>query len=152
MAIIKKIFVAAICISTAASLSYCASITVDELITQYNKATDLQRTQILGDYQYKTISVSGIVENVEEWDIFDERNQVKKTFYRVTTQSTQIDPTNYYNVSIFYKDRAEADKLNRGQVINIEGILVKIITEPGSFSIWVYPGEISEEDKIMFAQ
>ncbi|MDD5634940.1 MAG: hypothetical protein PHW46_06665, partial [Candidatus Omnitrophica bacterium] len=82
---IKKIFAVILFLTAAVPFCYCESITVDELIAQYSQATDIQRAQIESTYKYKTISVSGVIENVENWDIYDERNETKGRYYKVTT-------------------------------------------------------------------
>jgi hypothetical protein len=147
----KAVFMAPLLLLAAAAC-HCEGVTVDELIKGYNKATDLERSSIMNGHQYKPLSVKGVIENVESWDAFDERTQTKARYYRVTTERQRLDPENTYIVSIFYNDIAKVEKLSKGQAIDVEGSLIKILATPGLFSIWVYAGEMTAEDKVMLEQ
>jgi hypothetical protein len=149
---LKMVLALAFACALTTVTGHCASVSVNDLMERYNKATDLQRSAIMGEYQYKTVSVNGVVDNVEAWDTFDERDQTKARYYRVTTGRQQLDAKNFYSIAVFYKDRAKAEKFEKGQDIKVDGSLIKIMYIPGLFSIWVYPEELTAEDKVMFMQ
>lgn len=148
----KMVFAAGLFTAVAVSACYCETVMIDKFIKEYDQATGLQRAQMDSDYKYKVISVSGTIENVESWEIFDEKDQIKVQYYRVNTQAQAISQMNSYAVSIFYKDMASVEKLDRGQAITVDGALLKIVVTPGSFAVWVYAGDLTDQDKIMFEQ
>lgn len=150
--IIPKIALISAFLFFTASIVRCESVTIDKFIKEYNQATDVQRAQLESSYRYNTISVSGTIANVEGWDIFDEKNQIKQRYYRVSTTPRQIDAGDSYATAVFYKDKASVENLKRGEQIQVDGILLKIVTTPGFFSIWVYSGDLNQEDKTMFEQ
>lgn len=133
----------------SASFSYGEVMDIDDLARQYNKATGIQRPQIEDAYKYKALTLKGVVKNVETWSTFDERTDTPGEYYRIVTEPKAITESVSYQVWVFYKDESEASMFNKGQDISTEGTLIKVVTEPGIFYIWVYAGELTEEDKIM---
>lgn len=144
------IFVSALYLICAASHSYCETVNIDELIGQYSEATGVQRPGIENAYRYKDIKLSGIVKDVRDWNTFDERTDTSALYYRVVTEQQATMGGVNYEALIFYKDKASVEPLSKGQKIEAGGALLKIVDEVGSFSVWVFAGSPSDEDKVMF--
>jgi len=125
------------------------SVNLDELIADYGKATDVQRNQIIEAQKLKPISVSGTVENVEDWNTFDERTDTAAHYYKVVTAPQMTSAKTPYIALIFYKDKAKVAALARGQKVAVNGVLMKVVDEMGSFSVWVFGDELTAEDKVM---
>lgn len=146
----KNIFVTVLFSIFLSYFSYCQMIKVDDLVGQYSKATDVQRPQIRDMYKYKTMEVSGIIKDILDWDTFDERTDTAGRYYRVLIIPQRTRDGIFYEVSIFYKDKSKVEPLAKGQDIKVSGTFMKIIDETGSFAVWVYAGELTPEDKMMF--
>lgn len=148
--IMKSIFTVVLFLTTASSLAYCEAVSVDELVTKYIDATEIQRQQIETDYRYKTISVSGIIKDVIAWNTFDERTGAAGHYYKVITEPQAVKSGIYYEIAVLYKDKAKAESFSRGQMIKTDGIFIKIINEINLLSILVCIDELTPEDKVMF--
>ncbi|MCX5678697.1 MAG: hypothetical protein NTY76_06275 [Candidatus Omnitrophica bacterium] len=147
---IKSIFAAVLFLTLASSFSYCETISVDELVTRYVNATEVQRQQIESEYRYKTISVSGTIKDVIDWNTFDEKTDTAGHYYKVITESKTAKAGISYEISILYKDKAKVEPLSKGQEIKTDGTFIKIINEINLLSILVYTDELTPEDKVMF--
>lgn len=147
--ILKAAVFVALFLLLAPAASTAAEISADELAGQFNGATDVQKSELENNFRYKIVSVSGIVENAEQWNTFYEPNDTSAVYWRVTTARKPLAGGAYYNVMIFYKDEAQIKDLNKGQPISMEGPLLKIIDDAMMYSVCIFAGEPSESDKAM---
>lgn len=148
----KKIF-AALTILTAlliSSASYCATIDIGELIDQYKHATDVQRQELEKNYLGKTISGSGVIENVGQYDFFDINTDTGEKYYKVLTQQQETVGKTPYQVVFLYKDKSKVIDMARGEHIEKEGTIINIIDERLEISIWLYEDELTSRDKELF--
>ncbi|MDD5495648.1 MAG: hypothetical protein PHP46_00940 [Candidatus Omnitrophica bacterium] len=134
----------------SASFSYCLVVEPEIFVDEYNAATDLQRAQMDDQYRYVEMNVSGTIKNVEDWDTFDERTDTSRHYYRVTLDTTASPKGVPYEILIFSNDKDKVSMLNRGEKMHFTGTFLKIIDQRLLYSIWVYNGELTEEDKVMF--
>ncbi|MFA5144253.1 MAG: hypothetical protein WC522_08865 [Candidatus Omnitrophota bacterium] len=133
----------------ALPLSYCEVMGVGDLVEKYAKATDVQRRELLNTYQYTEISAAGIIANVMDYPGFDQRTDTSRRYYEVITEKQMTKTGIVYDVMIIDKDKASVDKLSKGEEMRASGALIKIIDNIGSFSVWIYTGELTPEDKSM---
>lgn len=136
----------------AATISYCEEISIEELVSQYRRATDLQKSQFEKHFMYEKISIAGKVQNVEQWKFFDTGKDEGKRYYKVTTSPRTTTDGIPYEVLIFYKDKGKVGLINKTQEVRMEGALVKIIDQRLIVSVWVYAEELTDFDKQMFSQ
>jgi len=116
---------------------------------QYVSATALNRYQVADSYKYKTISVTGTVKDVVDWDTFDERSDRKARYYKVIIAPRPVAGMPPCEVWLFYRDKTKAEVINKGQAIETSGALIKIIGEGGEFTVWLYGEDLNPEDKFM---
>lgn len=81
----ERCFLAALFLILAASFSYGETITIDEVVRQYSQVTELQRPQTETAFRYKMINAAGTIEDVLDWDTFDERTDTAGHYYQVVT-------------------------------------------------------------------
>lgn len=148
---IKNILIAVSLFVFASSFAYCEAIEINDLVEEYNNATGVQKPQIEEKYRYTVFSVSGVIENVEDWNTFDERTDTAGNYYRVIARPQVTASGISYRILVFYKNKASVESLGKDQEIKTSGSLLKIIDEFGSFSIWIYADPLSPEDKVMLA-
>lgn len=148
--IARNVFPAASFLIFTASFAYCQTVNINDLLKEYNNATEVQKQEVIDTYKYKTIAVSGIIEDVADCASFDERADKPGNYYKVVTKPQMQESGASYYVTIFYKDKSSVESLVKGQKINTSGVFVKIIDDPGLLSIWVYADELTPEDKVMF--
>ena len=148
--IAKNIFITALFLISAPCFSFCQTVSVNDLVQGYSNATEVQKQEVLDKYKYKTIVVGGTIEDVADWAGFDEQADRPSHYYKVTTKQQALGSGSYYQVIIFYKDKNSVDALVKGQPIDVNGALVRIIDEPGLLSLWFYADELTSEDKVMF--
>lgn len=152
----KKIIVAyafsLIFILGATGLSYSAAIDVGDLVDSFQKATDLQRDQILGDNLGKEISAGGTVSNVGEYDFFETLNDIKGTYYQVSTEQQKTKNNTPYQVMFLFKDKEEVKNIDKGQLIRKDGKIIRIDDERLQITVWIFCGELNETDKALFKQ
>lgn len=148
--VIKSIFMAALFLILTPSFSYCETISVDDLVARYINATEVQRRQIEAEYRYNTITASGIIKDVIDWNTFDEKTGTSGHYYKVITEPQAAKAGISYEISILYKDKAKVESFSKGQEIKIDGTFIKIINEIDLLSILVYTDELTPEDKVMF--
>ncbi|MBI4708065.1 MAG: hypothetical protein HY761_09100 [Candidatus Omnitrophica bacterium] len=151
-AMAARIFVAVSFLFLLPVFSFCQTMNVDDLIGQYSKATEIERGQIEDTYRYKEISSNVTIKDVIDWATFDERTDKGEHFYKVVTEPQMSKAGIPYGILIFFKDKNKVEQFVKGQKIETTGSLIKIVDEVGSFSVWLYAGGLTPEDKIMFAQ
>ncbi len=151
MKLILKILLAGFMLFTSFSrLSYAQNL--GDLVDQFKQATDLKRLDIQNDYFGKEIQATGIVTNVEEYNFFNEKNDLVKKYYRITTEEQKTPNSTSYQVIFLCKDLNSVKDIVKGQAITRTDRIVRISDERLNISVWLYDGEITQEEKELFAQ
>ncbi len=146
----KKIFLMSMIVLLAASCAYCANLTIKEVVDQYKHATDLQRRELEKSFTGKRISVSGTVENVDQYDFFDITNDTGGIYYKVLLQQQLTLNMVPYQIVLLYKDKDTVRDINRGQALEREGNIIKIVDERLQIAVWLYNGELTERERELF--
>jgi len=133
-------------------LSYSEAMDIGKLIDSFQGATDLQRNQILQDNLDKEITAGGIVDNAGEYDFFDTVNDVKGTYYQVSTEQQKTKNNTPYEVVFLFRDKDKAKDINKGQSIQKDGKIIKINDERLQIAVWIFCGDLIEADKALFKQ
>jgi hypothetical protein len=144
----KKILLAAAVIFAMCSYSY--AITVEELVDQYQHATDLQKQDLEKTYIGKRISASGMVDNVAEYNFFDIDTDTGESYYRVITRQQETAGKTPYQIIFMYKDRSKLVDISRGQTMKEDGILINLVDERLQIAVWIYEDELTAKDKQLF--
>ncbi len=145
-----KITLLALMILSIASIGYCADVNIGELVDQYKHATDLQRQELEKNFIGKTISASGTVENVGQYDFFDISNDSGGVYYKVLLQQQETINKVPYQIVLLYKDKDAVKDINRGQMMEKEGNIVKIVDERLQIAVWIYNGVLTERERELF--
>jgi hypothetical protein len=132
------------------SFSYSEALDIGGLVDSFQKATDLQRDQILKDNLGKEIASGGIVSNAGEYDFFDTVNDFKGTYYQVSLQQQKTKNNTPYQLIFLFKDKDKVRDINKGQNIQKDGKIIRIIDERLQISVWIFCGELTEADKALF--
>jgi len=146
----KKIFSLLVIILFAASLAHSAEVTIPELVDQYKHATDLQRRVLEQNFFGKEVTASGIVENVGEYDFFDVTNDISGKYYKVLAQQQETPNKTPYQIVFLFKDKSHLLDLNRGEPIEKEGTIMKILDERLQIAVWIYEGELTSKELDLF--
>jgi len=148
-----KTFALSLCfVSLACGFSYCDTLDTEGLVDSFQKATDLQREQILKDNSGKEISASGIVTNAGQYDFFDAANDIKGTYYQVITQQQKTKNNTPYQVVFLFKDKDRVKDVEKGQAIQKDGKIIRVLDERLQISVWLFCGELTEKEKALFNQ
>lgn len=131
------------------SLSYGATINITDLIDNFQKSTDLQRSQMLKDTLGKEISGTGTVSNVGEYDFFDIVNDVKGLYYQVSTEQQKTKNNVAYQVIFLFKDPDKVKDIDKGQLFQRDGKIIRIEDERLQISIWLFCDELASQDKAL---
>lgn len=134
----------------AATLGYCADFNIDEVVDQYKHATDLQRQELEKHFIGKRISTGGTVENVGRYDFFDISNDTGGVYYKVLLRQQMTQNNVPYQIVFLYKDEKSVIDINRGQALEEEGNIIKIVDERLQIAVWIYNGELTERERLLF--
>jgi len=145
-----KIFSLVVAVLMIASYGYCADVNIGELVDQYKHATDLQRQELEKNFIGKKLSASGNVENVGQYDFFDISNDTGGIYYKVLLQQQTTQNNVPYQVVLLYKDKDSVQDIDRGQMLNKEGNIVKIVDERLQIAVWIYNGELTDRERELF--
>jgi hypothetical protein len=137
-------------IFSVGSLSYAKPMDMEELVDNFQGATDLQRGQILQDNLGKEISAGGTVGNVGEYDFFDVTNDIKGIYYQITTEQQKTKNNIPYQVIFLFKDRDKMQDINKGEAVSKDGKIIRVIDERLQIAVWLFCGELAEKDKALF--
>ena len=148
--ILKSLFIGLILFGSLASLSYAQMIT--DLTDQFKQATDLKREDIKNEYFGKEMSAAGIVTNVEEYNFFNEKKDLVKKYYRITTEEQKTLNNTPYQVIFLSNDLNSVKDIVKGQAITKTAKLIRLSDERLNISLWLYDGEITAQEKELFAQ
>jgi len=146
----KKIISLALVVLSVTPFGYCADLSIEEVVDQYKHATDLQRQTLDQNFIGKRLSVSGTVENVGQYDFFDITNDTGGIYYKVLLQQQATQNMVPYQIVLLYKDKKAVEDINRGQSIEKEGNIIKIIDERLQIAIWIYNGEFTDRERELF--
>lgn len=131
-------------------LCYSETADIEKLVDGFQKATDLQRDQILKDNLGKEITSSGIVNNAGEYDFFDTLNDFKGTYYQVSLQQQKTKNNIPYQLILLFKDKDKVKDIDKGQGIQKDGKIIRMIDERLQIAVWIFCGELTEADKALF--
>ncbi len=145
-----KIISLALIVLSIASFGYCADLSVEEVVDQYKHGTDLQRQTLEQNFTGKMISVSGTVENVGQYDFFDIVNDTGGVYYKVLLQQQVTKNMVPYQIVLLYKDKKAVEDINRGEPIEKEGNITKIVDERLQIAVWIYNGELTDRERLLF--
>jgi len=131
----------------ACSFAYCETVTMEELVDQYSHATDIQKAELEKHFMGSKIAGSGTVENVGEYDFFDVTNDTGGKYYKVLALQQETLNKVPYQIIFLYKDKDNVKDISRGQKIEKEANIVKILDERLQISVWLYDGELTQKEK-----
>jgi hypothetical protein len=140
----------AVIILSAAAFGYCADMNITEVVDQYKHATDLQRQELENKFIGKKIICGGIVENVGEYDFFDITNDTGGKYYKVLVLQQETANKVPYQIVFLFKEKDRVRDINRGEAIEKEGNIMKIIDERLQIAVWIYDGELTSREKDLF--
>ena len=132
--------------------AYAETTDIAGLVDNFYKATDLQREQILKDNLGKEVSAGGKVNNVGEYDFYDMANDLKGAYYQVTTESEKTKNNVIYQLIFLFKDKDKAKDIDRGQNVQKDGKIIRITDERLQIAVWLFCGELGENDKALMKQ
>jgi len=145
-------FVSLVLILGFGKFGYSAGLNIEEVTDNFYKATDLQRDQILKDNLGKEISADAKVTNAGEYDFFDTNSDVKGTYYQITTEPQKTKNNVTYQIIFLFKDKNKAKDIDKGQRVQKEGQIIRILDERLQISVWIFCGELTDKDKALFNQ
>lgn len=130
--------------------SYAAATDIAELVDSFQKATDLQRDQILEDNLGKEVTASGTVSNVGEYDFFDVATDFKGAYYQVSLEQQKTKNNTPYQLIILFKDKDTVKDIDKGQGFQKDGKIIRINDERLQIAVWLFYGSLTEGDKTLF--
>lgn len=133
-------------------LTYSAAIDAAGLVDNFQKATDLQKDQILNDYLGKEITAGGTVSNVGEYDFFDIKSDFRGTYYQLSTEQQKTKNNIPYQVIFLFKDKDKVKDMDKGQNVEKDGKIIRILDERLQISLWILCGELTKNDQALFQQ
>ncbi|MDO8535794.1 MAG: hypothetical protein Q7S30_02120 [Candidatus Omnitrophota bacterium] len=145
-----KIFSLVMGILLVASIGYCADVNIGEVVDQYKHATDLQRQELDKNFVGKRITGTGTVENVGEYDFFDVSNDTGGKYYKVLAQQQETANKVPYQIVFLFKDKDRVRDINKGEAIEKEGNIMKIVDERLQIAVWIYDGELTPRERELF--
>ena len=148
--ILKSLFIGLIFLGSLSSLSYAETIT--DLTDQFKQATDLKREDIKNENFGKEMPATGIVANVEEYNFFNEKKDLVKKYYRIITEEQKTPNNTPYQVMFLSNDLNSVKDIVKGQAITKTAKLIRLSDERLNISLWFYDGEITAQEKELFAQ
>lgn len=148
--ILRGIFLALFSIGVIFSFSYCEELQMDAIVDQFKDATDVQRQQLRDYYRDREILGFGTVDNVREYNAFDETNDIERHYYEIITAIQKTGKGNPYKVIFLYKDLNKVKDMDKGQVIERGANILRIIDDRLWISVWLYEGELTSGEKAQF--
>lgn len=130
-------------------ISYCGDMDINSLVDSFQKATDLQKTKILSDNIGKDLSAGGIVSNAGEYDFFDTNEDIKGTYYQVTTEQQKTDNNTPYQVIFLFKDQDQASGIDKGEKLSRSGKIIKLTDERLQIAVWILCADLTDKDKAL---
>jgi len=130
-------------------IANAGALKIEKIVDDFQNATDLQREQILKDTLGKEISAGGIVSNVGEYDFFDIVNDLKGSYYQLSTEQQKTKNNTPYQAILLFKDKDKVKDLDKGNKITKDGKIIRIEDERLQIAVWLLCGELSNNDKIL---
>jgi hypothetical protein len=90
------------------------------------------------------------VENVGQYDFFDISNDTGGIYYKVLLQQQATPNKIPYQIVLLYKDKESVKDINRGQAMEKEGNIFKIVDERLQIAVWIYNGELTDRERQLF--
>ena len=146
----RKIVLIAMVVLLTASYSYCAQISIGELVDQYQHATDVQKRDLEKNFLGKQITGSGTIDNVSEYNFFDINTDTGEKYFRVITRQQETAGKTPYQIIFMYKDSSKVKDFSRGEAMEKEGTLINIVDERLQIAVWIYEDELTQKDKELF--
>ena len=149
----KRIFgiiLIALAMISIPAIAYCENVNIAEFVDNYKHATDIQRQELENNFIGRRASGSGTVENVGEYDFFDISNDTSGKYYKVLTEQRETANKIPYQIIFLYKDKDKVRDINRGEQIEREGNITKIVDERLQIAVWIYDGELTQREKDLF--
>lgn len=146
----KRLIFTALIIFVTASYVRCESVSMNELVDQYQRATDLQKRELEKNFIGKRMTGSGIIDNVGEYNFFDINTDTGEKYYRVITRQQETLAKTPYQVIFMYKDKNKILDFSRGEKIENDGILINIVDERLQIAVWIYEEELTSKDRELF--
>ena len=132
--------------------SYSWAIAVSDLVDEFVAATDVQRDSMIIKYTDEKASATGVVENVKDFNTFNEKIDKGALYYQVVLAGQKTALGNAYQVSFFYKTADEVKNIAKTQQMTEKGAILKIVDERLWISVWLYVGTLGPEEKTMFGE
>ena len=149
---IKICVIFLIVVAGSSSFSYSRTIGIEELVDKFYNATDLQRDQMLKDSLGKEIAIVGKASNVDEYDFFDVVNDIKGIYYQVSLEQQKTKNNIPYQAILLFKDRNKVKDIDKGESLLKEGKIIRILDERLQITVWLFCGELADNDKALFEQ
>ncbi|MBC8436601.1 MAG: hypothetical protein H8D90_01770 [Candidatus Omnitrophica bacterium] len=130
--------------------AYAQELQVDAIVDEFKEATDVQRQQLRDYYRDREIIGFGTVDNVREYNTFDEVNDIERRYYEIISVIQKTAKGNPYKVIFLYKNLNKVKGINKGQVIERSANILRIIDDRLWISVWLYEGELTPEEKAQF--
>ena len=148
--VLKMILIAALFTAVNLSLSYCEELQIDQIVDQFKAATDVQRMELKELYKDREVLGVGIVDNVRDYNTFDEVNDIERNYYQIISTVEKTPKGNSYKVIFLYKNLNKVKNIDKGQLIERNASILRIIDDRLWISVWLYEGEFTEEEKAQF--
>ena len=131
-------------------VSYSEELPMGKIVDQFKQATDVQRDELRDFYKDREALGYGTVENVRDYNSFDEVNDIERNYYEIITAVQKTAAGNPYKVIFVYKNKDKVKSIDRGQVIERRANILRVIDERLWISVWLYEGEFTPEEKEQF--
>ncbi|MBM3243511.1 MAG: hypothetical protein FJZ12_01575 [Candidatus Omnitrophica bacterium] len=129
---------------------FCQRIDIEGLVDEYRKSTDIQKTKVFSDNKGKEITASGIVDNAGVYDFFNSTENIKNTYYQITTKQQKTKANTPYQVIFLFKDRDKVDSVNKDEAFQAGGKIIRLTDERLQIAVWILCAELSDKDKALF--
>lgn len=148
--VLRIVLMALLFVTAFCTFSFCEELRMDAIVDQFKEATELQRQELKQYYKDREILGCGIVENVRDYSTFDETNDIERRYYEVISTAQKTQKGNNYRVIFLYKDINKVKGFNKGQTIERNASILRIIDDRLWISVWLYEGELTAEEKAQF--
>lgn len=147
---IAQVFLGLFFAAAVFSFVYAEELQMDVIVDRFKEATDVQRRQLREDYAGRRILGVGTVDNVRDYNTFDEVNDIERHYYEVINVIRKTPKGTPYKLIFLYKDLDKVKGLDKGQMIERSGNILRIIDDRLWVSVWLYEEEWTPEEKAQF--
>ena len=106
----------------------------------------------MNDFLGKELSCGGTVSNVGDYNFFDTVNDLGAAYYQVSTVPQKTKNNVTYQLVFLFKDKDKVKDIDKGQKIQKDGKIIRITDERLQISVWLFCGELTENDQHLFKQ